>query len=227
MRLIFICLLLTNIGIAAWGFLWAANGEESSVSERPAVSTIVTKVSSEEKQVPASDDVGAELGEASGNSAKRLCEIVGPFDDDQKASDFVERLRSIDIPASVENLELPAGESYWLHLPPEQTVALAFKRLAELQAQGIESYVVGRGELKNAISLGVFTYPDLAEARAAVLTKQGLDAEIKKVQRTQVEVWVTIQPENAEKISDLTWARVLEGISAQERRQNFCLPVAS
>lgn len=228
MRLIFICLLVVNVGIAVWGFFLRSDGVARSSADAP-VSTIVTKIDGDGVSAGAQS---MELGEESAtvedpSAAKRLCEIVGPFDDDTLAANFVERLRSIDVPAAVENMELPAGASYWLHLAPEDSVALAFKKLAEVQSQGIESYVVGRGELKNAISLGVFTYQNLAEDRAAELKKAGLDPIIRKVQRTQVEVWVTIQPENAAKISDLTWSRLLEGMDSQERRQNFCLPVAS
>jgi hypothetical protein len=225
MRLIFICLLIANIAIAVWGF-FLRDGADASSAGPASISTIVTKVD-ESQELPGSGDSVSQGDVEDPNRAKRLCEIIGPFDDDQMAADFVERLRSIDIVASVDNLELPAGESYWLHLEPEDSVALAFKRLAEVQSQGIESYVVGRGELKNAISLGVFTYKNLAEERAGVLRSAGLEPIVRKVQRTQVEIWVTIQPEDALKISDLTWTRLLEGMSSQERRQNFCLPVAS
>jgi len=54
------------------------------------------------------------------NGDPRLCELVGPFSDNDDAAVFAERLRAIDIVSSVEPIELNAGSSYWVHLQPEE-----------------------------------------------------------------------------------------------------------
>lgn len=216
MRLIFITLLVVNVLVFGWGVFFSspdvvANSAPPKHEDR--IKTI--SVNEETEQLPA------------GEAQKRLCELVGPFADDLNAEVFVERLRSIDIPAGIDHVELPAGASYWVHLPPEETTSSAYKKLAELQALGIESYVIGRGDLRNAVSLGVFSKPALADAKKLELEKEGFEPIITVKPRTEVEIWVVIQSDFAEKMSDLTWARMLEGMTSQERRQNFCLPVAS
>ncbi len=212
MRLIFLSLVAVNVLLALWGFFLRDTSEPVSSQAAPAKSLVA----------PVAPVPVAEVEEKDA-----LCELVGPFPDEEQAAIFVERLRSIDVLSSVEHIELPAGASYWVHLPPEDSARAAIERLNTLQAQGIESYVIARGELKNAVSLGVFTVERLAQARLAEMKAKGLEAEIRTVQRTQIEVWVEVAPESAENMSDLTWARMLEGLDQQERRQNFCLPVAS
>jgi len=125
---------------------------------------------------------------------------------------FAERLRAIDIVSSVEPIELNAGSSYWVHLQPEESAAAAYRRLAELQSLKVESYVIGSGDLKNAVALGVFTQQKHAEETQSDLSKQGVDAVITTKPRTEVEIWVSIQPEYAEKISEITWQNLLDGM---------------
>ncbi|WP_370979647.1 SPOR domain-containing protein [Agaribacterium sp. ZY112] len=218
MRYIFISLLLVNIALAVWGFSGVAETKVSPSS--PGVLAPVLKTMSQEI-VPRSD--APDPAEAS----PEMCELVGPFDQGGEAEAFVERLQSVEIEAVIKQIELPAGQSYWVHLPPEDSETTAYRKLAALQGQGIESYVIAQGELKNAVSLGVFTYPELADKRVDTAKAMGLDAQVTIVERTQIETWVSIRPEFVEKMSDLTWSRMLEGMGEQERRQNFCLPVAS
>ena len=161
------------------------------------------------------------------NASGALCELVGPFETLSGAEDFTQRLSSIDIESKVQSIELPAGKSYWVHLLPEPSSEEAYRKLADLQSQNIESYVIRKGDLENAISLGVFTYEELAMRKLESLKRKGLDAKLREVQRTQTEIWVEISPGEAEKMSTLTWERMLNGLSSQERRQNFCLDVAS
>ncbi|WP_143247620.1 SPOR domain-containing protein [Agaribacterium haliotis] len=218
MRYIFITLVLVNLALALWGGFFLGE-PEPSVGTVPELAPVLKTVSQEAKAPIYSGDEES--------PARRMCELVGPFADDPDAAAFVERLRSIDIEAKIEQMELPAGQSYWVHLAPEDSEQAAYRSLASLQAQGVESYVIAKGQLKNAISLGVFTYIDLANKRVESAKELGLDAQISTMKRTQIETWVVIEPVFAEKMSELTWERMLQGMSSQERRQNFCLPVAS
>ena len=222
MRFIFVFLLLLNVSIAVWG-LFLKHGSDASSRQSDNVSAQLVSLGdsrSEEQQNRQSVD-------AQVPSIKRLCELVGPFGDDEQAGHFVERLRSIDIAARIDYVDLPASTTHWVYLPPEETTVAAFRKLSELQAQDIESYVIGKGDLANAISLGVFSVERLAGERVKALEALGLNPLVKQVQRADVEIWVALQPEQAQKISGLTWDRLLKSLPEQERRQNFCLPVAS
>lgn len=160
-------------------------------------------------------------------NSKTLCEMVGPFKDTAMAEDFRSRLSAIDIASSIKDLELPAGPGYWVYLKPAENRRAALRRLAELQARGIDSYVIPKGEFENGISLGMFSQENLAKARLAEMVAIGLEPYLDTIERTYRETWVMLNPGEERKMSNLTWDRVMEGLNHLERRQNFCLDVAS
>jgi len=212
MKLIFATLILVNLGIAAWGLFLRDSSAGALQAESQSGQMQSNSSSGDAKKA---------------NSAHELCELVGPFPADDGAKSFVERLAAIDIKGEIKNLDLPAGKSYWVYLQPLDTEDAAFRKLAELQSQGVESYIVRRGDLKNAISLGMYSYKDTANSRVAEMKKKGLDPVMQEIERTQHETWVMLRHDQVEKMSDLTWKKVLEGFDSQERRQNFCIDVAS
>ena len=218
MRLIFFTLMFANLAVAVWGllFLSPSSGASPSLASQPSV---VAKTPNEL--------IALDGGAGSDKNAKKLCELVGPFNADVDAKNFVERLSAIGVGAEMKSLELPGGLNYWIHLPPESSREAAFRKLADLQAQNIESYVIGRGRLRNAVSLGIFSQEPIAAEHLAKMRAAGLDAQRTVFERKELELWVEIPPTEADKMSSITWSRMLEGYSAQERRQNFCLPVAS
>jgi len=223
MRLVFISLIVANLSIAVWGAFFRSAPEESQSASVVSTATFKAGASS---QVVSSQD-GDESAKDEESVSEGLCQLVGAFEGADAAQSFVQRLASIDIKAQIKNVELPAGVSYWVHLEPEETREAAFRKLAELQSQNIESYVIGKGVLANAVSLGVFTVESIADAHFAELTKMGLEPIKTEFERKDLEVWVEISSSEARKMSELTWARMLDGLPKQERRQNFCLPVAS
>ena len=224
MRLVFCSLVLINVLIAIWGFFRAeeerVDGVDVQQAERSSLPSLV-----------AQSDVSNVLGDRSRSSGQEnmpvLCLHVGPFASPADAEIVLKRLVSLDIDVVEKNVNLKVGESYWVHLPAASTVESAYKRLSELQSQKIESYVIAKGELKNAISLGVFTRKPLAEARLAELKSMGLNAQIKVSERYQQELWLMLKSDEEDKMSDASWRRVLDGFDQYERKQNLCLPVAS
>jgi len=158
---------------------------------------------------------------------KPLCEMVGPFEGRDKALQFMERLGAIDIQSEVRELELPAGSRFQVYLPAAASHKAALRKLAELQAKKVDSYIIPKGELENGISLGMFSQEALAEQQVKDMRAIGLTPEVKIIERTYWEIWVMLAPGEGGKMSNLAWGRVMEGINQLERRQNFCLDVAS
>lgn len=176
---------------------------------------------------PTSQDGRSSQEQQPEHEGKLLCELVGPFEDGEQAADFVERLDAIEVAAEIKELELPAGPGYWVYLLPEPSRKEALRRLAELQAKRVDSYVIPKGDLENGISLGMFSKKLLADARVQSMRAIGLDPKVEEIERTYREIWAMLQPQEAGKMSELTWQRVTEGMNSLERRQNYCLDVAS
>lgn len=156
-----------------------------------------------------------------------LCTLVGPFSELLRAEYFQERLAALDVVATVQDLEIPGEVSYWIYLPPRESRKQAFNELRELQAKGIDSYVIPRGELANGISFGMFSQPNLAKGRLEDMRSRGYPAELKEITRTYKETWVVAPSAEAGKLGPESWLQVMASENNLERRQNFCPPVAS
>ncbi len=151
-----------------------------------------------------------------------LCTLVGPFPKLLRGEYFVERLAALDVAASVVELETPGEVSYWVHLPPKDSQREAFSQLRELQAKGIDSYVIPRGQLKNGISFGVYSQKSLADAQLKTMQEQGYRAEIYTYSRAYREIWVVLEKDQAGQVSDDVWPGLLASEEGLARRQNYC-----
>ncbi|MCW8196843.1 hypothetical protein F6455_18790 [Proteobacteria bacterium 005FR1] len=160
-------------------------------------------------------------------AAPLLCTLVGPFSELLKAEYFQERLAALDVLASVQELEVPGEVSYWIYLPPRESRKQAFNEFRELQAKGIDSYVIPKGELANGISFGMFSQPNLAKSRLEDMRSRGYAAELKEVTRTYKEIWAVAAAAEAAKLAPESWLQVMASEDNLERRQNFCPAVAS
>ena len=165
---------------------------------------------------------------AAGRDPERpVCEMVGPFKNMDGAKVLVERLDAIEIQSDIRHFDLPAGMRYQVYLPPLPTKEEAFRKLAELQANGVDSYVIRKGELANSVSLGLFRKKSFAESHVKRLKGIGLDPKIEVIEDTVRELWVVLKQGEGLKMSSLTWKNTMEGIDFAERRKNYCLGVAS
>lgn len=158
-----------------------------------------------------------------------LCTLVGPFSKMLRAEYFVERLNALELQSSVQELEIPGELGYWVYLPSQGSRKQAFNQLRELQAKGIDSYVIPRGELENGISFGMFSKKNLAEQRLEDMRSQGYDAQLKEVARSYKEIWVVLRPGQVGQLSAEAWQELLidDEEDKLDRRQNYCPPVAS
>lgn len=235
MRWIFFSLLILNAATLVWGLVFEDEEEPANFSETPfsykgvTTLTLLGEGQSEVVALPlqATTARASNIQLPSKVDGKALCELIGAFKSHELAASFVERLTAIDIKSEVRDLRLPAGPGYWVYLEPEANRKAALRQLAELQARKIDSYVIPKGEMENGISLGLFSQENLAKTRLKEMQAIGLTPKLDTIERTYREIWVMLQHGEDAKMSELTWSRTMEGFNKLERRQNFCLDVAS
>ena len=232
MRWIFLSLLLIN-GVV---FLWPASSDSdlapapAPVAEPEGVERLTLLGELEQQALARMLEQKGRLRMVEvdqGAGTEPLYPLVGPFEKLRRAEFFVERVAALDIVAEIQEVEIPGETGYWVYLAPEISRKEALRRLHELQAKGIDSYVIPKGELANGISFGMFSRRDLAQKRLREMAERGYGAEIKEVARTYKEIWSLLQPDQAAKISRELWFKVAADNPGIERRQNFCPTVAS
>jgi len=238
MRWIMITLLLLNALFAFW--VW----EQTNGATGQAVSTSVSEAGGEPLRLlselglntrPVPNvarerlqfaEVDQERLGGAGDSAA-ICTLVGPFADLLKGEQLLQRMRALELEGSMRELELPGEKAFWVYLIPEVSQKAALRRLHELQAKNIDSFVIPSGDLANGISFGMFNERVQAEKVAKSLIDQGYVVEIKPVERSYQESWVVINAQEAQKISAELWFQLLDGLPDLQHRQNFCPGVAS
>jgi hypothetical protein len=236
MRSIFIVLLIANIGLFIHQY-FIVGGNKPVASEQIAnlkeegerLELIAEKRSGrviKKAQSVASSEVSADVNEKSVDKDP-MCTMVGPYEQLVRAEFLVERLKALGMESVITPVERIEGGAFWVYLQPELSQQDALMRLYELQKKNIESYIITKGELEHGISFGQYAEKVEAELRVDEIKKQGYEPQIKEIKKTINETWVTLSPAVAEKISDATWLDILSAENGLERRQNFCISVAS
>jgi len=233
MRNTFFALLVVNLVLLLWGLIFGSASAAPQWERKPfkygqlEELTLLKEIASPAVSQQSAQPVTRDEPALPMKDGKLLCDMVGPFEDKPQAELFLERLTAIDIAAQIKDLELPAGLRYQVYLAPEASRKAALRKLTELQAKQVDSYIIPKGELANGISLGLFSREPLAQDHLSKMRSIGLNPEMKVIERTYWETWVMLEPGEAGEMSTLSWERVLEGMNDLERRQNFCLDVAS
>jgi len=237
MRAIFILLLAANLAFFGYQYFSAAKNEAApNVKAKIEVSApgeglrlLAERERGAELRVKAKVEVKTGLQTVADQEKPEaeFCTMIGPYSQLLQAEFAVERLVALGAAARITPVEIKEGESYWVYLKPEMSEKEAVRRLYELQKKSIESHIITKGELTNGISFGRFAIYAEAEAKSTEIKNQGYEVEIKMLPKMIQETWVVIEAGFAEKIDETVWADLLVKESGLEKRQNFCLGVAS
>ena len=226
MRWVFFLLLAANAAFFVLRALFVPEAHRPPVREFSAPAPqVLTKQITLLSEL-ASGDVQVRKEEVALDSPS-LCLMVGTFASQLDVRAFMMRLAALDVVSYEHPVDLSAGEGYWVYLAPLVNRDEARRRLAELQARGVDSYIIPRGELENGISLGVFTRRDLAEARLAELSRLGLSASLHKIDRSYREHWLMLGESEEYKLDESVWLALMKENISLQRRQNLCSAVAS
>jgi hypothetical protein len=90
---------------------------------------------------------------------------------------------------SAESYERSAD--FWVYLGPYPSFGAAAKISTELRAKRMDSFIIRRGALKNAISLGVFTTEERAEVHAKSLKSKSYEVAVKRVSKRDERYWMS------------------------------------
>lgn len=124
-------------------------------------------------------------------SAPMVCGAFGPFERGAEARAIAESLVGEGMDASLrrESMEKPIG--FWVLIPPLSSQEAAIEKVKQLRASGIEDirrFV--KGDLKDGISLGVFSRKANAQKRQQEITSKGHRADVVPRLITVPSYWI-------------------------------------
>ncbi len=159
---------------------------EPSVAEPPAVPEIAAAAPAKEPVPPAVEPPPV-----------AQCVRIGPFSDEAPARAAAERLRAQRVFATLAPETVAVESRYWVYLPPASSREEALGALDRLQEQGFDSFVVGSGEYRNAISLGVFSTPEAARRLQVRVREQGWNPRTAPRERSGTRYWLDLGERNS------------------------------
>lgn len=125
--------------------------------------------------------------------APGVCANLGPFDDEEAARAAIEEF-SLSAFNPVVNERQVSRPVYWVYIPPFRDRNSANLALSMLASRGIkDAYIVGSGEDRNAIALGLFSQQSRAQRRLEQMEETGLAARIGVVDRSASVFFINLE----------------------------------
>ena len=185
--------------------------------------------------VPYIDEAGSKslklLAEMSGKKLlvgkeSAMCLLVGPLETRKIAEQMREFLNEGSDNAKLVVQEVRKAPSYWVYFDAYENKSVSAWS-EEFKLKSIDSYVINLGELKGALSLGVFENIDLAYRLKKMMKKKGYESKISEINKVDKEFWLLFSSgyaaENQKKIDEmLTPLKKMH-----EKREISCKSVAS
>ena len=123
-----------------------------------------------------------------------MCYSLGPLAGREEGDLIVGGLAEQGVRSKLQVIELSREVQYWVLLPNYETRRDALDALRQLQSKKIDSYLIESGELKNGISLGLFSKESSATGILDKIKAVGFAAEVRQKVRIKNEFWVRILP---------------------------------
>lgn len=194
MRWILLTLVALNVGYLAWHNLADPGEVKPAVpARRPAAGEIVLLEERGQETEKQFEDVVTNpiVQESPPEEPGEKCTAIGPFPDLYAGWQVVDHLAALDIVGEVKAVDQATGHhDFRVLIPPLQSLQEAFRKLRELKARNIDSYVITEGEHALGISLGVFSTGDRAERTRQRLEKDGYEVAVVEIPRFHREYWI-------------------------------------
>ena len=185
----------------------------SELPGQPANTGLVESRSHTQHPTPSTVEPDSPPGEGNTAGSDTLqCWELGPLDRGLQI-DLAELFERIGLPMRRFQREEVDATDYRVYLAvsePEQRAD--YQR--QLDEAGVESYVIGGGELEGNMSLGLFTSRDRAEAVAKPLQELKMPVVIHSRQRRQDQTWLRV---NSREIATLGWSADLADLTLWPR----------
>lgn len=214
MRLLFLLLVLANVGFLAWSRYYAPH--ETAGDGNP----LARQISPEKLklvppgELPPAPPPAPKPAALATPAAPTGCLEWGSFTlaDAPRAEKSLEPL---GLGSRLAHRRTAETASWWVFMPPQESRQAALRKSGELKALGVEDYfIVGdEGEWRWALSLGVYRTEEAAQARLSALRAQGVRSAVVAARETVVpKVWLQVQnvdPALEARLKDI--ARQVEG----------------
>ena len=215
-------LIVVNVGFFAWNH-WLANPVDGKPPPLPAESVTSldrldeVDLSEFDKRSPVS------MGTSGGRAIEAACFAVGPLAGEYAEGSVMGRVREW-LKSRGGLVGLRTGKRhelsyFWVYFPPAGTRDAAQVRVNELAANAFgNAVVVPSGNMKNAVSIGVYGLRTSLERDLTRLKAKGFEPEVQRVRRTGTSLWFTAHFPPGYEFPEKRFAVAFQGLEAVDTR---------
>lgn len=122
------------------------------------------------------------------------CFTLGPFVQASTAGRTAEAISALGVTVNRRQTTQRKPRGYWVYLPEFKTYDAARKKVEELQKKGLKDmFIMGKGEHRNAVSLGLYKTSSSAEERYQLVKNMGLSVKIDTQYRETKLAWLDME----------------------------------
>ena len=149
---------------------------------------------SERADVAPAEETQAESSAAPAPAVVALgCYSVGPLAEGTDQQAVAQWLSEQGAHAELREDERRELARYWVHLPPLDSLESAREQVVALRSAGIEDlHVIRRGNMANAVSLGLYSRKAHLERRVTKLKRAGIEPKVQERYRTYKSSWFDV-----------------------------------
>jgi hypothetical protein len=220
MRYTVVFLILANLAYFGWNYRYPLPESPRGVAQ-PLINSGLTLVSEFEEQT----------GFAA-LEARRQCSLVSGFESADEAENFMTQARGRGLQAFLAGSLATSRSQYQVFLPPTASTEIARLTLADLaqrvEEAGIEAetYLITRGQLQNAVALGVFESATEAVVLRDQVSELGYSPQIQQFDAFVSSVQVWLRPTESERVNELEWLDLTGVRPHLSRVENLCQTIA-
>jgi len=123
----------------------------------------------------------------------RECYTIGPLENEDDISALSAWFNAQGSQATLRDDERRETVSTWVFMGPMESREAADERVREMQAANIDDiYVIPRGDMANAISLGLYSQDETLKRRVSQLEERGFTASVLPRYRTVTASWFDV-----------------------------------
>ena len=232
MKILFMFFAFLNVAFFTWqADIFSLRGHEGKTKELPQVKNVDTLVlireapkeklaKLQDKPTPQAKPKPAPRPKS---QAVQICYALGPFDGISQAKPISEKLQDLGA-FTFERLvttESPMG--YWVYLPSFNSWNDAKDKVGDLEKKGIKDmFIVGRGKMKNAVSLGLYKSEDTAKERVSDIKKLGEAAKIQPQFQQLDTYWIDIDVDANKEKAIKTIEMIAKSLTVLELNSRKC-----
>ena len=158
-----------------------------------------------------------------GKSAAAVCFTLGPFTKARLADRAITAANALSVKVVLRKASQRTPKGYWVYLAPSKTYKAAKRKVAELKKKGLtDLFIMGNGNRKNAISLGLFKNKEVAEDRLKQVKGMGLKGVFETQYQVSEQSWLDMSVAGNKTATVAALTELADGFPTANLTQRKC-----